>query len=532
MQLWMHPDQQRALAVYRGQLYLVDVPRTGAEPPILNIDTPSASAARLTNIGADEAHWSLDGSTVNWSLGPSFFSLPLNTIENRIREERSKTGGDQPNTTAWAKTLHPAETRMDIELPRYRPSGAVVLRGARVITMKGEEILPSADIVIIDNRISAVGPRGSARLPANARIIDVSGDTIVPGFIDTHAHWFQIRRGVLDLQNWDFLASLAYGITTGRDPQTGTNDIFPYADLADAGTILGPRAYTTGPGIFYVNDFQSADEAADVLTRYKNYYATDMVKSYLVGNRRQREFVVEAANRLRIMPTTEGAADLALDLTHAIDGFSGNEHQLPVFPLYKDVTHFWAKSGIYYTPTYVIDGYDGPGTENLFFQTTHMQTDPKVKRFMPQNIIDSKGTRMTWYRPDEYVYPQSAASAGQMIEDGGKVCVGGHGEFQGLSFHWELWSLGVGTSTKWQALRAATLTGAEALGLSQDLGSLEPGKLADLVVLNKNPLDDLRNTTAIRYVMKNGELLDGNTLDEVWPEKKSLPPMWWWQDHP
>ena len=195
------------------------------------------------------------------------------------------------------------------------------------------------------------------------------------------------------------------------------------------------------------------------------------------------------------------------------------------------MTYFLAKSGIFYTPTYVIDGYDGPGTENYFFQTANVYNDPKVKRFMPANIIATKGTRMTWYRPDEYIYEQSAKSAAQIVRNGGKVCVGGHGEFQGLSFHWELWSLGTGL-TRWETLRAATLTGAEALGLAQDLGSLEPGKLADLVVLTKNPLDDLRNTTALRFVMKNGELFDANTLDEVWPQRKPLPSFWWQNDHP
>lgn len=545
-QFWIHPKGGRALVVYRGQLYLIDVPAVGGEPPALNIDEPNAGVARLTTIGADEASWSPDGKSINWSLGPSFLSLPLTDVDARITQTRAaqmhsaqtqtapsgtEKKAEEPNSATWARNFHPTESKIDIELPRYKPLGTLVLRGARVITMRGQEVLGSTDIVVVDNRISALGPRGKVRIPANAAVIDVSGDTIVPGFIDTHPHWTHIRRGVLDAANWDFLATLAYGITTGRDPQTSTNDIFPYADLADAGIIRGPRAYTTGPGIFYVNDLQSVDDAADVLRRYKNYYGTDMVKSYLVGNRRQREFMVEAANNLHIMPTTEGAADLTLDLTHVIDGFSGNEHQLPVVPLFKDVTTFFAKSGIFYTPTYVIEGYDGPGSENYFFQTTDLLHDAKVKRFTPESIIEKSGTRMTWYRPDEYVYQQSAAGAAQMIRAGGKVCVGGHGEFQGLSFHWELWSLGTGL-TNWEALRAATLTGAEALGVDADLGSIEPGKLADLVVLTKNPLDDLRNTTAIRYVMKNGEFFDGNTLDELWPEKKSLPPMWWQTDHP
>ena len=232
------------------------------------------------------------------------------------------------------------------------------------------------------------------------------------------------------------------------------------------------------------------------------------------------------------MPTTEGAADMLLDLTHVIDGFSGNEHQFPIFPLYKDVVELVAKSGIFYTPTYVIEGYGGPGSENYFYQTTNVHEDPKVRRFIPHNIIDTKGTRMTWFRKDEYSYPEAAMGAGAIMKAGGKVCVGGHGEFQGLSYHWELWSLHAGNISNLDVLRAATLNGAQAIGLSQDLGSIEVGKLADLVVLRKNPLEDIRNTTAIRYVMKNGELFDGDTLNQVWPREKPLGPMWWRNEHP
>jgi imidazolonepropionase-like amidohydrolase len=135
-------------------------------------------------------------------------------------------------------------------------------------------------------------------------------------------------------------------------------------------------------------------------------------------------------------------------------------------------------------------------------------------------------------RPDEYVYPKAAQSAAAILRAGGKVCVGGHSEFQGLSFQWEMWSLAAGKMTNMETLRAATLNGAEALGLAQDLGSIEQGKLADLVILRKTPLDDIRNTMDIEYVMKDGELFAGDTLDEVWPTKKPLAPLWWWKDRP
>jgi hypothetical protein len=393
-------------------------------------------------------------------------------------------------------------------------------------------VVDSADIVIHDERIQSVSAKGAKSIPSDARIIDVSGTTIVPGFIDTHAHWFNIKRGVLDLENWNFLATLAYGITAGRDPQTYTSDIFVYQDLTDAGEIIGPRAFSTGPGIFSTNDFQSEAEAEKVISRYKDYYRTNLVKSYEVGDRKQRQFVVEACENLHVMPTTEGGAEMSLDLTHVIDGFGGNEHQFPIAALYSDVTKLVAQSGIYYTPTFIIGYYDGPGSENHYFATTDVYNNSKLRHFIPRDVLESKTSGVEWFRKDKYSYPIGAASAWAISKAGGKVCVGGHGELQGLSFHWQIWSLQAGGMSNLEALRAATLNGAEAIGLAGDLGSIEPGKLADLVVLDKDPLQDIQNTTSVRYVMKNGELFEGETLNEVWPTQKTAGPFWWWTDHP
>jgi Tol biopolymer transport system component len=536
VQLLASPDGAHAVALYRTQLYLFDLPQIGGEPATIDLNSPTVAVRRLTSMGADFAGWADVGKAITWSLGPSYFRLPFAQAESGIAEtphpdDVPSEGSVQANTPKAAKQLKPQEIRVSIEVPRHIPRGTVALTGAKIITMRGDEILASGDIVVHNNRIESIGPHGSVSIPRDATVVDVSGATIVPGFIDTHAHWFNIRRGVLDLQNWDFLATLAYGITTGRDPQTYTDDTFAYQDLVDSGEIIGPRAYSTGPGVFWGNDFQSEEEAEDVVRRYKDYYRTNMIKSYMIGNRSQREFTVEACEKLHVMPTTEGAGDLYLDLTHAIDGYSGNEHQLPTIPLYQDVVNLVGKSGISYTPTFII-AYDSPGSEEFYLETTDVYGDPKVRRFIPHDIIESRTTRMTWYRKDEYKYPLSAASAAAIMDAGGNVCVGGHGEFQGLSFHWQLWSLQSGGMSSLKALRAATLDGAKAIGLSQDLGSLEFGKLADLVILSKDPLQDIHNSTAIRYVMKDGELFDGNTLNEIAPEQKTFGPFWWSADHP
>src|SRR4029077_1524170 len=308
------------------------------------------------------------------------------------------TSADKADEKKKLPKLQPDVIAVTLTCPRYTPSGQAVLRGARVITMKGDEIIENADIVVKDNRIVAVGKSGSVAGPPEAKVIDVAGKTIVPGFIDIHPHWTEIRRGVLDLQNWSFLANLAYGVTAGRDPQTDTNDMFPYQDLVDIGEIIGPRAYSTGPGVFPDTDFQSLDDAKGVVDRYKRFYRTSYLKSYLVGNRKQRQWMVMACKSEGVMPTTEGGLDAKLDLSHVLDGFSGNEHSMPVTPLYNDVVQFMAKSGIFYTPTLIV-AYGGPWAENYWYEKTEVHDNPKIRHFMPHNILDDHTRRRPiWVR--------------------------------------------------------------------------------------------------------------------------------------
>lgn len=526
------PDGKHALAKLDEQLFLIAMPAAGGETPAINLKTPSVPVKKLTDMGADDFQWADDGKTMTWGLGSSFFRQSLSTVvydpprsENADAEKKDEEAKPEPK-----KSLA-EEIEVGIEQPRRKPAGTVVLRGAKIITMKGEEVIPDGDIVVTDNRIAAVGRRGAVTVPAGARIMDVKGATIMPGIVDVHSHWIEIARGELDPQSWVFMANLAYGVTSGRDPQTSTNDVFAYQDLIDMGEMLGPRAFNTGPGIFSSTDFQSLDEARNAVARYKKYYRTNTVKSYMVGNRKQREWVVMACKENGIMPTTEGGLDLKLDLTHALDGFSGNEHALPIVPLYKDVIEIFARSGISYTPTLIV-AYGGPWAENYFYETTTVHDDAKLRRFIPHDILDERAKRRPWFSQEEQVFPKLAAQAAKIVHAGGRVCIGGHGQLQGIGTHWEMWALQSGGMSNHEVLRSATLYGAQAIGYDQDLGSIEVGKLADLLVLNKDPLENIRNTSALRFVMKGGDMWEADTLNQVWPVEKKLTEPWWWKDQP
>jgi imidazolonepropionase-like amidohydrolase len=433
----------------------------------------------------------------------------------------------QALTADTPEAFHPV-----VEAPRAKPAGTTVLTGARIVTMKGDEVIAKGDVVITGNRIEAVGPAGAVKRPAGAKVIDVAGKTIIPGFVDVHSHMWP-PRGVHQTQVWQYLANLAYGVTTSRDPQTSTNDVFAYADLVDTGDILGPRILATGPGVFSSSGLDDKESVDAFLKRYKEDYKTDTIKEYVAGDRIVRQWIILAARKHHLMPTTEGALDMKLDLTQMIDGYTGSEHSLPIQPLYKDVTEFVAKTHTFYTPTTLV-AYGAPWTENYYFENTAaLHEDPKMRRFIPHELYDTMVRRRgQWFLADEYGYKGIAKGIADIVHAGGRAGLGSHGQFQGLGAHWEIWDLQSGGLTPHETLRVATLFGAESLGLEKDLGSLEGGKLADLIVLDKNPLTDIHNTLSIRYVMKNGVLYDGSTLDTVWPNPKKLDAQYWWNGEP
>jgi len=516
----MAPVGDQAMAAINGQLYTVTVPRVGAEPPTIDVGNPDNAAfpaRRLTDMGGEFPAWSADGGTVHYALGNALFSHDLAASD--------------------ADTAHvAAEVRIEIEVPRDLPEGSVVLRGATVLSMAAggagtPAVIENADVVVTNNRIAAVGARGEVEVPAGAEVRDVSGRFLVPGFVDIHAHMrpsYQVHRTDV----WSYLANLAYGVTTTRDAQPSTSDHLTYADRVTAGELLGPRIYSTGRGVFWETDIDSLDEARDILRKYAEYYDTKTLKMYVAAPRKGRQYIIMAARELGLMPTTEGSLNIRQNLDETLDGYPGLEHSLPIFPVYDDVIELFVAQERTYTPTLLVS-YGGPWAENWFYENDNPHDDERLRRFIPHEVIDVATLRRgQWFREDQYHFEEHAEFVRDLVEAGGRAGVGSHGQLQGLGYHWELWAMASAGMDPMDALAMATRLGAEAIGLDEDLGTIEPGKLADLVLLEADPRVDLRNTERVEQVMMNGRLFDAATMTETWPRQREIEPFWWWDAEP
>lgn len=504
------PDGHWVLAQIAQQLHLLKVPEPGQT---LDIAQPGIVHRKLTGTGADFFGWADRGRTITWALGSHFYRLPF--------DPAAAAGSD----------ARPRSFAADVQLPRAVVRGSLLLRGATVITERGDEVIPNADLLVRDDRIAAVGPQGTVAVPPGVSVRDVSGKWIVPGFIDTHDHIADIRRGILDFDTWGPLANLAYGVTLAFDPSPLSIDMLAYQDAVDTGLMVGSRIASTGPAIFSFNEFESYAQVRSVLSRYRDDYRVGNIKMYRSGNRRVRQWIAMALRELGLQPTTEGALSMKLDMSQIIDGYAGNEHALTAVPLYADMIALMTKSNVGWTATLQITN-GGPEGQDYFIVRDHPADDPKLNRFAPRFVVDMKTRTRTYRELDEYLFPRMAASVTAVQRAGGLIGIGSHGEMPGLGFHWELQAHTMGGMTPAEALHAGTIGSANHIGRGADFGSIEPGKYADLVVLESDPLADISNTLSISAVMEGGRLRDGHTLAELWPQQRPLPRRWYCDDRP
>jgi len=473
-------------------------------------DAWSESAQVRVDISiADNSPWSSWNALDQWLVEAK--------VASKILKDDEVEAGQEENVAA-----EPEHYVIELEVPRAKPSGTVAFTGARLITMNGDQVIDDGTVVVRENRIVAVGPAASVAIPDDARRFDVTGKTIMPGLIDVHAH---LGYAVLDVnpqKDWQYYANLAYGVTTSHDPSASTHIIFGQSEMVSAGIMVGPRIFSTGFILYgaVIPDLAKIDSYADALSHVRRLKSLGAfsVKSYMQPRREQRQWIIRAAAAEGMLVMPEGGGNLPGNMSMILDGHSGIEHALSVGAIYADVIELFAGTRVGYTPTLLV-AYGGQRGENWFYQHYDVWENEKLQSFFPPGQIDARSRRRMMSAEDDFNHKAVAKGMNQISAAGGLVMLGAHGQLQGLGAHWELWAIAQGGMSNHNALRAATLNGAEYLGMDEHLGSITVGKLADLIILDKNPLDKIENSDSVNMTVINGVVYDADSMDQIWPQQ-------------
>lgn len=484
--------------------YITPMVSTG-NPQDLSATNKAIPLTKLTRDAGTYIQWSKDSQKLMWTLGPRYYTKTI--------ADGDTTGID-----------------IGLKLKSDVPDGKIAFKNARIITMKDDnEVIENGTIIIDHNKIMAIG-KADLAIPADAKVFDATGKTIMPGIVDVHAHLHPSEDGVSPQQDWNYYANLSYGVTTAHDPSTNTEMVFSQSEMLKAGNMVGPRVYSTGTILYGADgDFKavinSLDDARSNLRRLKAVGAFS-VKSYNQPRREQRQQIIAAARELQMEVVPEGGSTFFTNMNMILDGHTGIEHNIPVWPVYKDVISLWNASKSGYTPTLIVS-YGTQFGENFWYDRSEVWKDEHLLNFVPQYIVDARSRRRTTSEYGDYGHIEVSKYVKQIADGGTRVNLGSHGQLQGLGAHWEMWMLAQGGMAPMDVLRCATINGASYLGMDKEIGSLEPGKLADLIVMDENPLIDIRNTDKIKYVMVNGRLYDSDSMNEIGNREKPRLHFWW-----
>ncbi len=417
-----------------------------------------------------------------------------------------------------------------LRIPRPTPNGSIALVGAKIITGDSGGVIDPGVMVVRGARIACVGRPSQCDTSGVERVLNLTGKTIIPGLVDVHAHHTSEPTGVITPHRPSSALDLAYGVTTILDPSTTSESAFPLAEMTDAGVVLGPRTYSVGelvihPGTAWGDQkliLSQADADREVDRRVD--WGAVSIKNFRQSARFQQQLIMQAARRRGVTVTGEGGP-LFFDVGVILDGQTGWEHFIANLPIYRDAAEFFGRAGAVYSPTSIVAGHVH-GSMQWFRQQQNLATDAKYARYMPADELRRRLAGTQAIPKNAFSFPIVAEGLADIVRAGGRGVLGEHGEQPGIGTHWELWAYAEALSPQ-EALKVATIDGAYFIGLERETGSIARGKLADLVVLNGDPLQNIRATADILYVMKAGRLYDDETLAEIWPEQRAYGPIPW-----
>ncbi len=503
----------------------VDVSEKGGALPVTKVSTG----------GAEYVGWANGGQTLFWSVGPQLQSAQVSEFF-----AAAPKGEDDKS-----KSYTPPETgiSMALTVTADKPAGTTVITGARVLTMKAglaaddAGVIENGLIVIEGDRITGVHDATVVKIafPEGTRIIDASGKTIMPGIVDAHAHGPYGTGDLIPQQNWTLLQDLAMGVTTVHNPSSQASQVFAAAERQRAGLLLGPRIFSTGEIVYGAKApsvYARIDTYEDALAHVRRIKAQGgiSIKNYNQPRREQRQMVARAAAAENMLVVAEGGSLFGMDMNLVADGNSTIEHNVPGDVFYEDVLQFFGQSNSNYTPTLVVT-YGGLAGDPYWRQAMDVFDHPLMIHTPPRQLL-ADNARRTKAPEWAFVDDDAAREARKLAQRGVKVAIGAHGQQAGIGAHWEIWSFARGGMSAVEALKTATIAPAQSLGMDKDIGSLEVGKLADLLILSADPTANIRDTDKIESVMLGARLYDAKTLNEVATGTSRRRAYWWEAEAP
>ncbi len=512
-------DKKWIAFVYQYNAYLAPFTETGGRIDI-GPDSKSIPVKKISSRAGESLTWNADSKSVSWYNGATFY-------ERQIKDAFEFLPG------APDKLPEPVSEGISLSFSQKadKPSGWKAIVGGTVVTMRDsknqQEVIPNGTVLIKDNKIYQVGKAKEVNVPKDALVIDAKGKTVIPGLVDAHAHGGQGSNEIIPQQNWAMYSTLSFGVTTIHDPSNDTSEIFSASEMQRSGQIVAPRIFSTGTILYGAESLgakaiiNNYEDALFHLQRMKDAGAIS-VKSYNQPARAQRQQVLAAARKLGMMVVPEGGGKLHQNLTMMVDGHTGLEHSLPIARGYGDLTKLWSATKFGYTPTFIVS-YGGLMGEEYWYDRTEVWKNERLMRYTPSFLVDGRSIRRPTAPDDQYNHFNVAKYSKILSDAGVSVHIGAHGQREGLASHWELWIMQQGGFTPWQALRGGTIDGARHLGMDKQIGSIEVGKLADLVVIDGDVLKDLRRSEFVDYTFINGRVYEAATMNEVGSTKKRMP---------
>ncbi len=529
-QFQVSPDEQWLAFVQNYQVYVTPFVRNGK-----HISTGSSASnlpvKKFSEHAGSYISWNQASDELSWAMGPVLYQQKLSEQfdflggEIKVVDQSASDSADAEKSAPMADA-----TSIKFNITTDNPEGTVALVGAKIITMEqhnGENLVIDNGVLIVNNnRITAVGSADQVQPPANAQVIDVKGKTIIPGIVDVHWHGPYANGQITPQNNWNAYASLAFGVTTTHNPSANTEAVFSAAEMQRAGVITAPRIYSTGTILYGATHYFTAPVAslADATGHLERMKAAGAfsVKSYNQPRRDQRQQVLEAARQTGLMVVPEGGSLFMHNMSMVIDGHTGIEHSIPVAAIYDDVKQLWAGTETAYVPTLGV-GYGGIWGERYWYDTTEVWKHPLLSKYVPKHVLEPGSIRRTKAPLEDYNHFNNARVATELQHEGVDVLFGAHGQREGLAVHWEMWMFAQGGMSPWNVLKASTLDGAKYIGMDDELGSIKAGKLADLVILDADPMADIRNTDKVNQVMINGRLYESSSMNQVYPQQTERP---------